>query len=489
MSQTLSPQSPNGIRPRERPVLPPFKPPMSPPSQDGSEDGLSASSQIDGLAEHGMRERTDSIGTNESYSSRSLKVHSILNNPEAPDDQESISSQDVHASRSTSNSSPASSDAPMTPGGALHHVSSSSPSPAIPNNRVKLPTTLGPNRNIVPPALGAPTGVFDARKSPFLSGAISNGETHHSESIAGMHHSIAGPISPMSSRTIQPLSHSAVQRIGGRRESDTNSQFVPSQSNSPTTSYSSFGPPGRTTPPVNWSNNHLPTQLPSISTHMPPHISMGGGESPYGAPSGPTQNGVQLMTYYTSKGMTQIPVDVQAASKEADEKRKRNAGASARFRQRRKEKEREAAQTIAKLEGDVRKMSEERDSYRIERDYYRSIVHSVHPGALPREVSPRARRGSSSRSTSESPDWQQHGERGSDDGRNQRRRLSQYHDGPASFRPGSKTSSEYSGGSGYPYVHSDRAKNAAAAGPSPVSHYGSSTPSAYETGWATQPRA
>ena len=469
-----SPRSPNGVRSSKRPILPPIKPPMSPPYRDGSESGMSAGSQSDGSTEHAIRERAASIGTPESQSSRSLRVHSILN-MEAPDDQESIASQDLSASRSTSNSSPASSDGPMTPSRGYRHGSSASPSPILSSSRLKLPTTIGMSRSIAPATLGAPTGEINARKSPFLSNAISNAETYPSESVAGVHSS-HGPPSPILPRSIQPLSHSAVARIGGRGENDTRPQFVPSQSNSPTTSYSSFGAPGRVTPPAPWSNNHqLPTQLPSISTQVPPHISIG-GDTAYGTSPGGVHNGVQLMTYYTNKGPTQIPVDVQAASKEADEKRKRNAGASARFRQRRKEKEREASQTIAKLETEVRKMSEERDSYRVERDYYRSIVQThLHPHIIPRAPSPRQRRPSSSRSTSESPDWQQHGERGSDDGRNQRRRLSSFYESQASSHASSASPSEYQSGPGYPYARPDRASGG---------HYAGPTPAGYEGGWA-----
>ena len=479
-SKVPSPRSPNGVRSGRRPVLPPIKPPMSPPSRDGSENGLSASSHIEGLADHAMRERTSSIGTPESH--RSLKLDLILNNNmEAPDDQESVASDDLSASRSTSNSSPISSDGgPTTPGRALHHVSSSSPSPNMAHARLKLPTTLGSIRS-TQTTLGAPTGEINARKSPFLSNAISNAETRPSESMVGMHSN--GATSPMMSRTIHPLSHSAVASIGGRRDSDSNSHFVPSQSNSPTTSYSSFGPPGRVTPPPPWSSsNQLPTQLPPISTQMPPHISIG-GDSPYGTPTGSIHNGVQLMTYYTNKGPTQIPVDVQAASREADEKRKRNAGASARFRQRRKEKEREASHTIAKLEGEVRKIGEERDSYRVERDYYRSIVQKhVHPGVIPRAPSPRQRRSSSSRSTSDSPDWQQRGERGSDDGRNQRRRLSGYHDTATSGHASSASPSDY-----YAHHH-ERSKSGSMPGLPPLGPYNGTASAGYEGGWA-HPRA
>ena len=105
-------------------------------------------------------------------------------------------------------------------------------------------------------------------------------------------------------------------------------------------------------------------------------------------------NTYQMMTLDTENGPIQVPVDVQAASKVADEKRKRNATASHRFRLRRKEKERETSQNISKLETQIREMEEERDFYRGERDYFRTLASRA-PGQshlLPRPVSPRQRR-------------------------------------------------------------------------------------------------
>jgi hypothetical protein len=89
-----------------------------------------------------------------------------------------------------------------------------------------------------------------------------------------------------------------------------------------------------------------------------------------------------------------VELDLQQASKVADEKRKRNAGASARFRARRKEKEKEASQTISGLQQELRDLMEERDFYREERNYCRNIAtRHVPPTQLPkRPLSPRQRR-------------------------------------------------------------------------------------------------
>ncbi|KAJ4293153.1 hypothetical protein N0V90_008435 [Kalmusia sp. IMI 367209] len=110
-----------------------------------------------------------------------------------------------------------------------------------------------------------------------------------------------------------------------------------------------------------------------------------------------SQSSIQIMTIKSQQGHhVQIPVDVQAASKVADEKRKRNAGASARFRARRKEKEREASMSIARLEQQLRYALEDRDFYRSERDYFQSVVYQQ-PGAerhYAKPASPRLRRSS-----------------------------------------------------------------------------------------------
>ncbi|EXJ81449.1 hypothetical protein A1O3_07741 [Capronia epimyces CBS 606.96] len=101
------------------------------------------------------------------------------------------------------------------------------------------------------------------------------------------------------------------------------------------------------------------------------------------------------MTLDTDQGPMVVPVqlDLQQASKVADEKRKRNAGASARFRARRKEKEKEASQTIAGLQQELRALAEERDFYLSERNYFRGLASlHVSPPLLQRPASPRLRR-------------------------------------------------------------------------------------------------
>ncbi|OQO08663.1 hypothetical protein B0A48_06533 [Cryoendolithus antarcticus] len=128
------------------------------------------------------------------------------------------------------------------------------------------------------------------------------------------------------------------------------------------------------------------------STHDERHSQMG---IPISSTAG--QNVYQMMTLETTSGTVQLPVDVQAASRVADEKRRRNAGASARFRQRRKEKERESSTTISKLEQRLKALIDDSDFYKRERDFLAGILMQVPGGErhFPRPQSPRHRRSSS----------------------------------------------------------------------------------------------
>lgn len=188
----------------------------------------------------------------------------------------------------------------------------------------------------------------------------------------------------------------------GRRASVGPSLVPPSQSASPSTSYSSYSQAGQT--PPGQQHGLVATQPPQVSFRIPSYnppshgtgapqssVSLGLSMPPSVTAMAPGQQ--QMLTLDTEHGPIQVPLDVQAASKVADVKRKKNAGASARFRQRRKEKERQASHTIAKLEQQIRDANEERDFYRQERDYFRQIVMAM-PGQAPhvRPLSPARRR-------------------------------------------------------------------------------------------------
>lgn len=298
-----------------------------------------------------------------------------------------------------------------------------------------------------PAASGLPTGKIDAKASPFMPSKDHANTASFPPSLPPVSMALsqanAGQPSPLSTGSpsghLTSITTSQQQFKHERRPSGgaSSSHMPASQSNSPSTSYSSYSRFSRTPPPphaavgptqplsfftqpYNDPNNH------STNTQQPgSHV-----KESYGSISSSTgQGNYQMMTLDTDQGPIQVPVDVQAASKVADEKRKRNATASHRFRQRRKEKERETSQNIAKLEHQIRDMAEEREFYRLERDYFRSVACNgagpVH--IAPRPPSPRHVRlaSTSSNGSISNGHWheQEENDRG---GRNTRRRTSSY---------------------------------------------------------------
>lgn len=179
------------------------------------------------------------------------------------------------------------------------------------------------------------------------------------------------------------------------------------------------------------------TQLPGALRVLP-----AGGSGGYGHEThvhGPHE-GYQMgqasyqMTLDTDQGPMVVPVelDLQQASKVADEKRKRNAGASARFRARRKEKEKEASSTISGLQAELRELIEERDFYLAERNHFRDLASRHIPASQlpPRPPSPQHRRINTAptSSTSENPPLtdEMYHERSESGSTAQRRRTGDY---------------------------------------------------------------
>lgn len=174
-----------------------------------------------------------------------------------------------------------------------------------------------------------------------------------------------------------------------------------SPSASPSTSYSSYSQ-SQTSPVGPYASAVGATLLPAYSSGAEAQRSgqrtasdptLSDTQRQMGVPisSSGGQNVYQMMTLETTSGTVQLPVDVQAASRVADEKRRRNAGASARFRQRRKEKEKEASTSISRLEQQVKEVTEDAEFYRTERANLLSLLRGV-PGMehqLQRPPSPR----------------------------------------------------------------------------------------------------
>jgi hypothetical protein len=286
--------------------------------------------------------------------------------------------------------------------------------------------------------LNPPTGTIDAHQSPFLTAS-----TRPSDPILS-HQSLPTPPAggrPSYFPTVSATGPNPPQNMIRTEVRRPSIGFPQSGSASPIAQYSPYSQPASVassqfdTP---GTPGHYGMRHPSLQMHES-RLSGGSMETERNmipmAPSG--QSSIQLMTIKSQQGHNvQIPVDVQAASKVADEKRRRNAGASARFRARRKEKEREASMSISRLEQQLRDAIEDAEFYRGERDYFKAIVHQ-HPREdrlYVRPASPRLRRPSappshapsSTRAGSEDS-YADYEEELREEERNVRRRTSNYH--------------------------------------------------------------
>ena len=360
--------------------------------------------------------------------SRSIRVQNILNPTGAPDEslyqrpptqtespQTSVSSVSWRPSdRSTQ--SPIS----MSTLSGLRRQPSSSGQSSLPS----LTRNSSLNRGVAIGSISLPNGTIDAKKSPFLSGSHSS------------YHPDVGAIPP-SILTGYPPSNGPRGSYGfpnqqppaatDRRGMESAHSTTASQSDSPSP-FSSYSQLSRASPAPQYTTQASSAHFaPPRGAGLEGQLTHGSEHSFSQGTSAVGQSTYQIMTLDTDQGPIQVPVDVQAASKMADEKRKRNAGASARFRQRRKEKERESSQTISKLESQIRDIGEEKEYYRMERDYFRSLVYSTpaQSQVVPRMPSPRQRKYSQSGSMG-SNQWSQSEDRGNQAARIIRRRTSGY---------------------------------------------------------------
>lgn len=307
--------------------------------------------------------------------------------------------------------------------------------------------------------LNPPTGTIDAHQSPFLTASTRPSDSIMSQQSlptppAGSRPSYFPPMSAAGAGPPQNMVRTEVRRpsIG----------FPQSGSASPITQYSPYSQPASVASSQFETPNapgHYMARHPSLQMHETRHSAGPMGVERNMIPMAPSsQSSIQIMTIKSKQGHNvQIPVDVQAASKMADEKRRRNAGASARFRARRKEKEREASMSISRLEQQLRDALEDAEFYRSERDYFKSIVfqqdrperHQARP------ASPRLRRPStdpsyppsSTRGGSEDS-YADYEEEIREEERNVRRRTSNYH--PVSGPPPNELSGPANSLQNYP---------------------------------------
>ncbi|KAL9096001.1 MAG: hypothetical protein Q9163_006466, partial [Psora crenata] len=299
-----------------------------------------------------------------------------------------------------------------------------------------------------PITTGLPTATIDVRQSPFV---LSGDQT----SVPGGSGPVILPEPAMTSSTLPapyvasappPRSSPRLRQIGqsgptpssharGQHLLDRPGNVGPvahplSRSTSPTIHHPRNSPPAG--PPLVASTGQpqsfFSAPFPSTragSTMPQPAFDKKAFDSP--SPGGSVPSQYQMMTLETEQGPIQVPVDVQAASKVADEKRKRNATASHRFRQRRKEKEQETSNNIAKLEAQVREITEEKEHYQRERDFFQDVVLRNRIPIPPRPVSPwRKRQAASQGGGSRYQDAEPAAAAARNEGRNTRRRTSTY---------------------------------------------------------------
>lgn len=137
----------------------------------------------------------------------------------------------------------------------------------------------------------------------------------------------------------------------------------------------------------------------------------------FDAPTSKSQSQCQMMALETEQGPVRVSIDVQAASKVADERRKHNATASHRFRQRRREREQETSK-----EAQIREINDRNAYYQQERDFLQDIILQNRILLPPRPLSPRQRK-HVSLGGPQTPDTETSAQNG---GRNTRRRTDAY---------------------------------------------------------------
>lgn len=291
--------------------------------------------------------------------------------------------------------------------------------PPFPTPKIAAASTMSsaPRRILTPisprihraTSYGRITGTIDATERPFLSDGSRGPTPEHASGSALLHypqqtsqvaqHSpFIAPVVPTPPLVHHPSRRTSVSVVGSTR---------PSPSPSYADSYSQSGISGQTSPAMHPVPGLPPGPTPPGSMQMTPSPNLGpansvppgslDNEQGFHAPVVSSGQNYQILTVDTSKGHMQLAVEVQAASRMADEKRKRNAGASARFRARRKEKEREAASKISNLELELAYAQEDSRHYRAERDYLAEIIGRYAPQyeshLKNRPPSPRLKRG------------------------------------------------------------------------------------------------
>ncbi|KAL1989206.1 hypothetical protein VTN96DRAFT_3753 [Rasamsonia emersonii] len=335
---------------------------------------------------------------------RSIGVHAILNPPEggasnAPSRQSSREVLEMPPSMSPSPQQRSSSSPLMrvsNPGPQYIQADRPSLSPGIRPRRIITPVSPAARFASVPGKPGTVAGKVSVSQSPFVqepsSGVYSvppnvslPSETTQSPSLA-----VSGRILPP-----QPSRHST-PTFHTRRTSAGLATNPSSQDTSPSTPHSTYTPFAQSSPSM---GPGMP-QPPGPSSLEPPPLFLPPTVDPLSR--APGQMGVQRYGEDPSlpgpppdvppppfQGMIPVVVDFKSGSRSQAEKRKANSDASRRFRNRKKN-EMAMEQKINAQAEEIRLLTEERDYYRAERDFFRESLSRAVSGPLPtRPPSPR----------------------------------------------------------------------------------------------------
>lgn len=330
---------------------------------------------------------------------RSIGVHAILNPPEstglsAPPRRDSRDPPDLPVStspRPRESSSPA--HRPSRPSSQFLQTDRPSLSPGVIPRRIITPvspaarsSSLSGRSNLLPGKISVSESPFVQEPSTGLYGVATGGslsiETSNTSNPALHGRHVQAPASMHST----PVFHS-------RRPSAGPATNPSSQDTSPSTPHSTYSQFGQS-PPMPTAGLLQPPTAPSFKA--PPFVAMDSlgrasgvpGGSRYGEETsvpGPPHEGFPAIP-----GMIPVIVDYKSGSRSQAEKRKANSDASRRFRNRKKN-ELALEQKINSQAEQIRILTEERDYYRTERNFYRETVsQTIGLGQLPpRPASPR----------------------------------------------------------------------------------------------------
>ncbi|KAJ9605119.1 hypothetical protein H2200_010509 [Cladophialophora chaetospira] len=353
----------------------------------------------------GIDSRRPSTESTVQTPSRAFGVHSILNPPAEPEprDPSNVRPPGQSAMSLTQSLLPAPAESPRS----RKRTDPRSP----PREHAHLPGARLGRRVLTPKSPGMRAASLGARRNPAFHSTIqplqphtgASGRTYTAEP-GHYESSEIPPLPPLSIASSAHLTSLAPVESGHSRSSHVPESpvrgyepIVTPQTDRSSASQTPYSKIEQPSPGYRYGSMQQPSQPPAPFRVLP-----AGGQGGYGHETqghGPHEGYQQgpasyQMTLDTDQGPMNIPVelDLQQASKVADEKRKRNAGASARFRARRKEKEKEASQTISGLQAELRELIEERDHYLSERNYFRDLATRHGAQILQRPQSPQQRR-------------------------------------------------------------------------------------------------